>query len=86
MNIFQQCKCVPSYLYNFFYPHYNVCCRTKPTEFIIQVDKYVESIKNNFTIGMRFNMRFEAEEAQEQRYNFLLVMSTFDHLIDFTSK
>ncbi|EEF50110.1 transcription factor, putative [Ricinus communis] len=42
--------------------------RTSPAEFIIPMDKYMESVKNNFTIGMRFKMRFEAEEAPEQRF------------------
>ncbi|XP_050224354.1 auxin response factor 2-like isoform X2 [Mercurialis annua] len=42
--------------------------RTSPAEFIIPVDKYTESAKNNFTIGMRFKMRFEAEEAPEQKF------------------
>ncbi|XP_065852273.1 auxin response factor 2-like [Euphorbia lathyris] len=43
--------------------------RTAPAEFIIPVDKYMESVKNNFNIGMRFKMRFEAEEAPEQRFS-----------------
>ncbi|KAJ9180460.1 hypothetical protein P3X46_008699 [Hevea brasiliensis] len=43
--------------------------RTSPAEFIIPVDKYAESVKNSFTIGMRFKMRFEAEEAPEQRFS-----------------
>lgn len=46
-----------------------VCYRTSPAEFIIPVDKYMESLKNNYNIGMRFKMRFEAEEAPEQRYD-----------------
>lgn len=28
----------------------------------------MESIKKSYTIGMRFKMRFEGEEAPEQRY------------------
>ena len=28
----------------------------------------MESIKNNYPTGMRFKMRFEGEEALEQRY------------------
>lgn len=28
----------------------------------------MESVKNNYSIGMRFKMRFEGEEAPEQRY------------------
>jgi hypothetical protein len=41
--------------------------RTSPSEFIIPYDQYMESVKNNYSIGMRFRMRFEGEEAPEQR-------------------
>ncbi|KAF7834043.1 Auxin response factor 2 [Senna tora] len=41
--------------------------RTSPSEFIVPYDQYMESLKNNYTIGMRFGMRFEGEEAPEQR-------------------
>ncbi|CAK7336059.1 unnamed protein product [Dovyalis caffra] len=43
--------------------------RTSPAEFIIPVDKYRESVKINYAIGTRFKMRFEAEEAPEQRFS-----------------
>nr|GMC91423.1 auxin response factor 2-like isoform X2 [Ipomoea batatas] len=39
---------------------------TSATEFIIPYD--LESLKNKFSIGMRFKMRFEGEEAPEQRF------------------
>lgn len=42
--------------------------RTSPAEFIVPFDQYMESVKNNYSIGMRFKMRFEGEEAPEQRY------------------
>ncbi|CAH9112957.1 unnamed protein product [Cuscuta epithymum] len=42
--------------------------RTSPAEFIIPYDQYMESIRNNHSIGMRFKMRFEGEEAPEQRF------------------
>lgn len=45
-------------------------CRTSPAEFIVPFDKYMESVKNNYSIGMRFKMRFEGEAAPEQRYVF----------------
>jgi hypothetical protein len=44
--------------------------RTSPAEFIVPYDQYMESIKNNYSIGMRFKMRFEGEEAPEQRYDW----------------
>ncbi|KAI5600938.1 hypothetical protein POPTR_001G066200v4 [Populus trichocarpa] len=43
--------------------------RTSPAEFIIPIDKYRESVKINYAIGMRFKMKFEAEEAPEQRFS-----------------
>lgn len=42
--------------------------RTSPAEFIVPFDQYMESVKNIYSIGMRFKMRFEGEEAPEQRY------------------
>lgn len=42
--------------------------RTSPADFIVPYDQYMESLKNNYSIGMRFKMRFEGEEAPEQRY------------------
>ncbi|KAG7951326.1 hypothetical protein I3843_12G001800 [Carya illinoinensis] len=36
--------------------------RTSPTEFIVPYDQYIESVKKNYSIGMRFKMRFEDEK------------------------
>ncbi|OMO52358.1 AUX/IAA protein [Corchorus olitorius] len=47
--------------------------RTSPAEFIVPFDQYVESLKNNYSIGMRFKMRFEGEEAPEQRFTGTIV-------------
>ncbi|KAK1413174.1 hypothetical protein QVD17_34945 [Tagetes erecta] len=47
--------------------------RTSPSEFIVPYDQYMESIKNNYSIGMRFKMRFEGEEAPEQRFTGTVV-------------
>ncbi|XP_040989248.1 auxin response factor 2A-like [Juglans microcarpa x Juglans regia] len=47
--------------------------RTSPTEFIVPYDQYMESIKKNYSIGMRFKMRFEGEEAPEQRFTGTIV-------------
>ncbi|XWS51491.1 hypothetical protein CRYUN_Cryun12cG0181000 [Craigia yunnanensis] len=47
--------------------------RTSPAEFIVPYDQYVESVKNNYSIGMRFKMRFEGEEAPEQRFTGTIV-------------
>ncbi|KAF3973473.1 hypothetical protein CMV_003116 [Castanea mollissima] len=43
--------------------------RTSPAEFIVPFDKYMESVKNDYSIGMRFKMRFEGEAAPEQRFS-----------------
>ncbi|CAM8883541.1 unnamed protein product [Rhodiola kirilowii] len=47
--------------------------RTSPTEFIVPFDQYMESVKNTYSIGMRFKMRFEGEEAPEQRFTGTVV-------------
>ncbi|KZV14968.1 auxin response factor 2 [Dorcoceras hygrometricum] len=47
--------------------------RTSPAEFIIPFDQYMESVKYNYSIGMRFKMRFEGEEAPEQRFTGTIV-------------
>ncbi|KAK8583775.1 hypothetical protein V6N12_068034 [Hibiscus sabdariffa] len=47
--------------------------RTSPAEFIVPFDQYMESMKNNYSIGMRFKMRFEGEEAPEQRFTGTIV-------------
>ncbi|CAN4088686.1 unnamed protein product [Withania somnifera] len=47
--------------------------RTSPAEFIVPCDHYMESVKNNYSIGMRFKMRFEGEEAPEQRFTGTIV-------------
>ncbi|CAN1138615.1 Auxin response factor 2 [Linum perenne] len=47
--------------------------RTSPSEFIIPFDQYMESAKSNYSIGMRFKMRFEGEEAPEQRFTGTIV-------------
>ncbi|KAM3359539.1 auxin response factor 2B isoform X1 [Capsicum galapagoense] len=47
--------------------------RTSPAEFIVPYDQYMESLKNNYSIGMRFKMRFEGEEAPEQRFTGTII-------------
>lgn len=45
----------------------------------------MESIKNNYSIGMRFKMRFEGEEAPEQRYALLMMVYYFTDTIPYYS-
>nr|XP_016466716.1 PREDICTED: auxin response factor 2-like isoform X1 [Nicotiana tabacum] len=47
--------------------------RTSPADFIVPYDQYMKSVKNNYSIGMRFKMRFEGEEAPEQRFTGTIV-------------
>uniref|UniRef100_A0A1D1YIJ5 Auxin response factor n=1 Tax=Anthurium amnicola TaxID=1678845 RepID=A0A1D1YIJ5_9ARAE len=47
--------------------------RTSPSEFIVSYDQYVGSLKSNHSIGIRFKMRFEGEEAPEQRFTGTIV-------------
>ncbi|KAJ8431062.1 hypothetical protein Cgig2_017058 [Carnegiea gigantea] len=47
--------------------------RTSPAQFIVPFDQYKEAVKNNYSIGMRFKMRFEGEEAPEQRFTGTIV-------------
>uniref|UniRef100_A0A803NVL1 Auxin response factor n=1 Tax=Cannabis sativa TaxID=3483 RepID=A0A803NVL1_CANSA len=47
--------------------------RTSPAEFIVPCDQYLEATKNNYSIGMRFKMKFEGEEAPEQRFTGTII-------------
>ncbi|XP_042375970.1 auxin response factor 2B-like isoform X1 [Zingiber officinale] len=47
--------------------------RISPSEFIVPFDQYMESINSNYSIGMRFKMRFEGEEAPEQRFTGTII-------------
>ncbi|KAJ3671810.1 hypothetical protein LUZ60_007889 [Juncus effusus] len=47
--------------------------RTSPAEFIVPYEQYVAAVKSNYNVGMRFKMRFEGEEAPEQRFTGTIV-------------
>ncbi|XP_020261177.1 auxin response factor 2-like isoform X2 [Asparagus officinalis] len=47
--------------------------RTSPSDFIVPYEQYMESLKSNHSIGMRFKMRFEGEESPEQRFSGTIV-------------
>ncbi|PIA35078.1 hypothetical protein AQUCO_03600025v1 [Aquilegia coerulea] len=42
--------------------------RANSSQFIIPFHKYSKSLNHSFSIGMRFKMRFETDEAAERRY------------------
>ncbi|KAK4262923.1 hypothetical protein QN277_028413 [Acacia crassicarpa] len=44
--------------------------KPRTSQFIISVNKYLESINNKFTVGMRFKMRFEGDESPETDKRF----------------
>ncbi|GMY37434.1 auxin response factor 3 [Fagus crenata] len=46
--------------------------RASSSEFIIPLRKYLKSADHSFSVGMRFKMRFEAEDAAERRYTGLI--------------
>ncbi|KFK37437.1 auxin response factor 11 [Arabis alpina] len=45
------------------------------SQFIISVNKYMAAMKNGFSIGMRFRMRFEGEESPERIFTGTIVGS-----------
>ncbi|KAF8412017.1 hypothetical protein HHK36_004576 [Tetracentron sinense] len=47
--------------------------RTSPSEFIISVNKYLEARSHKLSVGMRFKMRFEGEEAPERRFSGTII-------------
>ncbi|KAJ4761751.1 Auxin response factor [Rhynchospora pubera] len=47
--------------------------RISPSEFVVQVNKYLEGRNSNFSIGMRFRMRFEGDESPERRFTGTIV-------------
>ncbi|CAL9193703.1 unnamed protein product [Musa hybrid cultivar] len=47
--------------------------RTSRSDFIISVNKYLEAKNYKFSVGMRFNMRFEGDEAPEKRFSGTIV-------------
>ncbi|XP_022720829.1 LOW QUALITY PROTEIN: auxin response factor 3-like [Durio zibethinus] len=46
--------------------------RASSSEFIIPVHKFWKSLNHSFSVGMRFKMRFETEDAAERRYTGLV--------------
>lgn len=42
-------------------------------EFIIPYDQYMEYKKNNYSIGMKVQMKFEGEEGQEERFTGTII-------------
>ncbi|KAL3651513.1 Arf GTPase arf1 [Castilleja foliolosa] len=47
--------------------------RTSPSEFIVGVNKYLEAKNQKLSVGKRFKMRFEGDEALERRFSGTVV-------------
>ncbi|KAL3499203.1 hypothetical protein ACH5RR_038296 [Cinchona calisaya] len=47
--------------------------KPRTSQFIIGLNKYLESINNGFGVGMRFKMRFEGEDSPERRFTGTIV-------------
>ncbi|KAL1313296.1 auxin response factor 9 isoform X5 [Arachis ipaensis] len=47
--------------------------KPRSSQFIIGLNKYLEAVKNKFTAGMRYKMRFEVEESPERRFSGTIV-------------
>ncbi|KAK4848164.1 hypothetical protein QYF36_009939 [Acer negundo] len=47
--------------------------KPRTSQFIIGLNKYLESVKYGFSVGMRFKMRFEGEDSPERRFTGTIV-------------
>ncbi|CAK9136911.1 unnamed protein product [Ilex paraguariensis] len=47
--------------------------KPRTSQFIIGLNKYLESVSHGFSVGMRFKMRFEGEESPERRFTGTIV-------------
>ncbi|CAI9093432.1 OLC1v1028935C1 [Oldenlandia corymbosa var. corymbosa] len=47
--------------------------KPRTSQFIIGLNKYLESISHGFGVGMRFKMRFEGEDTPERRFTGTIV-------------
>ncbi|CAK9309750.1 unnamed protein product [Citrullus colocynthis] len=53
--------------------YFVVYYKPRTSQFIISLNKYLETIKNGYEVGMRFKMRFEGEESPERRFTGTIV-------------
>ncbi|KAJ6710313.1 AUXIN RESPONSE FACTOR 11 [Salix koriyanagi] len=47
--------------------------KPRTNQYIIGLNKYLEAVKNRFSVGMRFKMRFEGEDSPERRFTGTIV-------------
>ncbi|KAA0050656.1 hypothetical protein IC582_000673 [Cucumis melo] len=53
--------------------YFVVYYKPRTSQFIISLNKYLETVKNGYEVGMRFKMRFEGEESPERRFTGTIV-------------
>ncbi|KAL0771789.1 hypothetical protein Bca101_036940 [Brassica carinata] len=54
-------------------PNFCNAFQTSRSEFIVSVNRYLEAKNQKLSVGMRFKMRFEGEEAPEKRFSGTIV-------------
>ncbi|XP_073525938.1 uncharacterized protein [Phyllobates terribilis] len=47
--------------------------KPRSSQFIVTVNKYLEAVKHGFTVGMRFNKRFEGDDSPIKRFTGTIV-------------
>ncbi|XP_023534393.1 auxin response factor 9-like isoform X2 [Cucurbita pepo subsp. pepo] len=47
--------------------------KPRTCQFIISLNKYLEAVNYKFSLGMRFNMRFEGEDSPERRFSGTII-------------
>ncbi|XP_061370394.1 auxin response factor 9 isoform X2 [Gastrolobium bilobum] len=47
--------------------------KPRTSQFIVDVNKYMEAVNNNYSVGMRFKMRFEGEDSPVRRFSGTIV-------------
>lgn len=52
---------------------FTVYYKPRSSQFIVGLNKYIQAVNHGFSIGMRFNMRFEGEDTPERRFTGTIV-------------
>ncbi|KAI4353037.1 hypothetical protein L6164_002015 [Bauhinia variegata] len=50
-----------------------VLYKPRTSQFIIGLNKYLEAMNKKFSVGTRFNMRFQGEDSPERKYHCTIV-------------
>ncbi|XP_076932521.1 auxin response factor 11-like [Bidens hawaiensis] len=52
---------------------FTIFYKPRTVQFIVGVNKYLEGVNNGFSVGMRFQMRFEGDDLPERRFTGTIV-------------